>query len=145
MNDTRPHSDPARRPRRREPLSVRDMPKRVLTSIKNTWPVIILIAIILAVVAVLVSIPYLTHDAVAAQVGDCLDGDSRVVSCTSTKARYRVLGIVGHGRGPDIEDPYHNLQPEVCAAFPATDTTYWRRGTNRSGSGFVLCLSIVRR
>jgi hypothetical protein len=130
MGDPRPHSDPGlRRPYR--PFRVREVPERVLLWIKtDAWWVFTLLALFAAVVALLVSIPYLRHDPVTADPGDCLNETKHVVSCTSPKALYRVVGEYGIDRNDDC--PPHEL-------------TYSERGGRGVTTGYVLCLDFIDR
>jgi hypothetical protein len=92
MSDSRPHSDPGTRRPRRRPLTLREVSREAPSLVKKALWGLAVVALIGAIVAVLMGIPYITHDASTADLGDCMSGDSHVVGCASPKAVYRVVG-----------------------------------------------------
>jgi hypothetical protein len=134
MSDSRPHSDPGSKRPRHGPLTLREISEQAPSLVKKALWGLAVVAVIGAITALLVSIPYITHDALTADLGDCVSDAPHVVSCASPKAVYRVVGIISGDRETGIEGG--------CAS---ADMKYQRgRGKGLSG-GFTLCLSLLHK
>jgi hypothetical protein len=132
MSDSRPHSDPGSKRPRRGPLTLRGIAKEAPSLAKKALWGLAVVAVIGAITAILASIPYITHDAVTADLGDCVNGGSHVVSCASPKAVYRVVGVISGDEKTEIEGG--------CAS---ADMRYRRGPGTGLSPGFTLCLSLL--
>jgi hypothetical protein len=84
-------------------------------------------------------------DPADAQVGSCLAGDTldsttakpvndmSIVDCSSSRAKYKVVGIVH-----SVSKSQFNTDDHVCDAYPTAKSALWQGGT---GPGEVLCLA----
>ncbi|OLB78338.1 MAG: hypothetical protein AUI14_13600 [Actinobacteria bacterium 13_2_20CM_2_71_6] len=89
-------------------------------------------------------------DPIDAKVGNCLAGETldsttakevnniKIVDCTSTDAKYRVVGIVAGKTEVQFDADDH-----VCALYPSAESALWQGTTGKVGS--VLCLEPTKK
>jgi hypothetical protein len=90
------------------------------------------------------------NDPANAKVNDCLAGDTmdsttakpvnnvKVVSCTATDARYKVVGVVANKT-----EAQFNVDNDICKAYPTAESALWQGTSGKAGS--VLCLEPVKK
>jgi hypothetical protein len=89
------------------------------------------------------------NSAANAKQGDCLAGDDisggtttaslTVTECTSSKARYKVVGLVANKSKSEASSQGN----ELCQPFVAqgAELLYWQESSRGSGTGNLLCLA----
>jgi hypothetical protein len=89
-------------------------------------------------------------DSVYAKVGDCLAGqtmdsttaqevsDVSIVACTSSDAKYKVVGIVANKT-----EAQFNADDNICGAYPTAVSALWQGRSG--GTGKVLCLADAKK
>jgi hypothetical protein len=89
-------------------------------------------------------------DSIYAKVGDCLAGqtmdsttaqdvsDVRIVSCTASDAKYKVVGKV-----PNKTEVQFNADDHICDAYPTAVSALWQG--RAGGVGSVLCLADAKK
>jgi hypothetical protein len=77
-----------------------------------------------------------TEKSLRSKAGECLagerEGDLERVSCTSSSARWTVVGVVEN-------KTQEQAKIQACRAWPAAEASYWESHNGRTG--FVLCLA----
>jgi hypothetical protein len=89
-------------------------------------------------------------DPANAKVGNCLAGDTmdstnakpvnnvKVVDCTATDAKYKVVGVVDGKTETDFK-----TDDAICKAYTTAESALWQGSPGKSGS--VLCLEPVKK
>ena len=89
-------------------------------------------------------------DPANAKVGNCLAGETmdsttakpvsniKVVDCTATDAKYKVVGVVDNKTESDF-----NADNNICKAYPTAESALWQGTSGKPGS--VLCLQPVKK
>jgi hypothetical protein len=106
----------------------------------------VLVLVVVLCVGGIFGISQLNKDnASNAKVGDCLAGDSmdsttatevkhiKIVSCTASDAKYKVVGKVDGKTQVDF-----SVDDHLCDAYPTAKSALWQGETGKKGS--VLCL-----
>ena len=64
--------------------------------------------------------------------------DIKIVSCTASDAKYKVVGIV-----PNKTESQFNVDDHLCDPYPTAVSALWQGRTG--GSGSVLCLADAKK
>lgn len=108
--------------------------------------IVALVAVVVVVIIAIVVWVATRSSPVNAKVGDCLQGSDinstsaqdasgiKIVSCTSTAAKYKVVGKVDNKTKTQF-----STDNNICQAFTTATTALW--GQTSGNNGFVLCLS----
>jgi hypothetical protein len=75
-----------------------------------------------------------------AKVGDCISGgsaqDMKIVGCSDTAAKYKVVGRVENKPQSEFTDDAKLAQN--CSPFPTAETGFWQGEEGKNG--IILCL-----